>query len=114
MKQNEKTAFEMAKKNESVNAENHNEIQQVINDATILARKVARLRYNYEDDDEDRRYKTIRKASDSIENAIEALGTLYGFEIIGRAMDAIYAIDYDTDLTDEETLSVLVENKPEV
>ena len=108
MKQNEKTILQVAQENESVNAENRNEIQQVINDATMLARKVARLRYNYEGEDEDRRYKTIRKATDSIENAIEALGTLYGFEIISRAMDAI---DLDTDLTYEETLSVLAENE---
>lgn len=108
MKQNEKTILQVAQENESVNAENRNEIQQVINDATMLARKVARLRYNYEGEDEDRRYQTIRKATDSIENAIEALGTLYGFEIISRAMNAI---DLDTDLTDEETLSVLTENE---
>lgn len=108
MKQNKKTILQVAQENESINAENRNKIQQVINDATMLARKVARLRYNYEGDDEDRRYQAIRKATDSIENAIEALGTLFGFEIIDRAMNVI---DLDEDITYEEALSILTENE---
>lgn len=104
MKENKATAAQMAKNNENENADNRKQIQQVMNDATILCRKVARLRYNFDGDGEDRRQMAIRKASNAIETAIEALGTLYGYEVISRAMNAI---DCDDDITDDEAEEIL-------
>lgn len=107
MSNNSLTAIQMAKQNENENAENRKEIQQVVNDATMLARKVGQLRYNYDGNDEDRRCEAISKAAQAIEQAIEELGNLYGYEVISRAMNVI---ELDEDITDDEAADILTGN----
>lgn len=113
MEQNERTAIQMAKENKNVNAEIRKDIQQVINEAAIIARKIQILHFCFDGDDdgEDRRHKAIGKALQGVEVVIEALGELYGYMIIDRAMDII---DMGEELTDEQAISILTENAPEV